>query len=202
MFSEIFKWLIDNFPLIAIAILLMVVVWYVSEFYHTRFRPIEANVNDLKGHVNDLKSKSNCVKHESEIKTLTDIVRNVEKILLRKDATLMNELSITKSPRQLSESGRRLFVDSGCCAFLDEFTESFLDKLEGRKPITALDVENESHSLLLSLSDEDYFKPIKNFLYNNPRYNEIDIDINTLCFIMSLELRNLYLAKHPEIEVD
>lgn len=142
---------------------------------------------------------SNCKNHYNDLESLKEMVRNIERILLKNDINLMDSLSITKSPRQLSEIGIQLYNESGCKDLILGYTDYFIGKLEERNPKTALDVETESHSVLLSLSDEDKFKKIKDYLYNHPKFENSDIDINTLCFVMSLELRNIYLQKHKEI---
>lgn len=195
MASVILQWLITNAPNIAVTILIGFIVWQIAKTYFTRFKPMETNVKALVG-------TSNCVRHESDILELKSMVRNIERILLKSDSTLMDQLSLTRSPRQLSDSGLKLFSESGCKKLLLENGEYYLKKLEDRKPLTALDVETESHSVLLLLSDEKLFYPIKDFLYKNPKFNGIDIDLNALCFVMGLELRNEYLKKHPEISVD
>ena len=46
------------------------------------------------------------------------------------------------------------------------------------------------------------FKPVKNWLFNNPRFKETDIDMSDLCWVAGFELRDAYLKKHPEIMPD
>lgn len=192
MFSEYVSYIIAHWPVIALLLVTVLAVWKVASFYFTRFKPIETEVGKFKTH-------ADCISHRSDIDELRNIVRNIERILLQKDNKLIDKLSISRSPRQLNDSGNKLYEDSGAKRLMEEKAAEFIEHLEKRMPITALDVETESQSVLLSLSDEDYFVQIKTFIYNNPRYQDINIDLLTICYVMSLELRNLYLQKYPEI---
>lgn len=194
--EDFLKWVYEKSPLLATGLALILatgyVVWKFSTIFHTRFKPMEESVKKFD-------EFSNCKNHYNDLESLKEMVRNIERILLKNDINLMDSLSITKSPRQLSEIGIQLYNESGCKDLILGYTDYFIGKLEERNPKTALDVETESHSVLLSLSDEDKFKKIKDYLYNHPKFENSDIDINTLCFVMSLELRNIYLQKHKEI---
>jgi hypothetical protein len=192
MAASFFEWLLIKAPILLLVLVAAFILWKIAKFYFTRVAPLEKNVKQLV-------KISNCTKHESDIDALMKIVRNIERIMLKADNNLMDQLSISKSPRQLSEAGLQLFNESGCKTLLDENQDYLMRKLEERNPLTALDVETEAHSLLLSLSDEKFFKPVKDFVYRNPKYLNNDLDFNIICFVIGLELRNRYLNKHAEI---
>lgn len=191
-FKEIITWLLDHWPHLALVLFTAYFVWKASTMYHRRFVPMEEAVKKFNKH-------ANCKTHKNSLAELTEMVRNIEKILIKGNPDLIDSLSITMSPRQLSDKGKLLYKESGCETLLANHIDYFIEQLELRTPKTALDAESESHSVLLSLSDEDKFNEIKKYLYNHPKFEGSDIDINTLCFLMSLELRNSYLDKHTEI---
>ena len=72
---------------------------------------------------------------------------------------------------------------------------------------TALDVEQYSFAALVLCTNEDFFIPLKNYVYNCPDIEMeggqmIEMSVEIVCFILSLPLRDLYLTAHPEISVN
>ncbi len=127
------------------------------------------------------------------------IDNNYKRIHLTNDASLIDKLSITRSPRELNDYGNKVFQEYGCSETYNQYKELFLAKLEERAPKTALDVETEAHSVMLSLSDNEYFNKIKSFIFNKPKLDGFNIDLSIICFVMGFYLRNDYLKLHPEI---
>jgi hypothetical protein len=82
MGSVIFDWLYKYTPILVLILILAFRVWHVARAYFTRFKPMEEDIKNLK-------SKSNCTRHESDIADLKSMVRNIERILLKGDNTLM-----------------------------------------------------------------------------------------------------------------
>ena len=92
--------------------------------------------------------------------------------------------------------------------FLDKNKDILIQGIDNKTPKTALDVEESALEVLFSLTDNDMFIKIKNWIYNSPtRKLLIDgvekdyaITMNDVCFVLSLPLRNMYLDLHPELK--
>jgi len=78
-------------------------------------------------------------------------------------------------------------------------------------PKTALDVENMSLAVLRVNSDKDLFTRLKNWVYNAPAREIVkedgdkiskEITFDDVLFVISLPLRDRYLAEHPEISLE
>lgn len=76
---------------------------------------------------------------------------------------------------------------------------------------TALDVELAANFVLLSNMNNDIFNDLKIFVYNAPTYmmkdgkegqRPYDLDMNDICFVLSLPLRDMYLTEHEEIPTE
>jgi hypothetical protein len=123
---------------------------------------------------------------------------NIEKTLLSKKR-FKAQLTVAQSPRKLSELGHGLYQKSGMQTVLDDNMPHFIEKIENINPTSALDVEDMAYSVLFNSTSESIFKPVKDWLFNNPVFNELDIDMSAICYVASIELRDAYLGKHPEM---
>ena len=115
------------------------------------------------------------------------------------------------SPRQLNEKGLELYESINGEKFLNDNYDLFDVIISEKKPKTALDVEASSLEALIMSLNLDIFNPIKNWVYNsasvklkkdNGEEYDYSLTINDVCFILSLPLRNKYLYRHPDIEVE
>ena len=111
-------------------------------------------------------------------------------------------LSVTLSPRRMSELGLELYQKSGMQLLFENNKNRFIEKIEKQKPAAALDVEELALSILYNSTHEPVFKPVKDWLFNNPVFNGLDIDMSAICLVASFELRDIYLEKHPELLPD
>lgn len=123
---------------------------------------------------------------------------NIENTLLSK-RVFTPSLSVSLSPKRLTEIGRELYQISGIQTVLENNINHFIEKIEAFAPKTALDVQNYSLHVIFNSTDEDIFIPIKNWLYRNPVFYENDIDMADICYVASLELRDVYLTEHTEL---
>ena len=126
---------------------------------------------------------------------------NIEKSILGKKKFKAN-LTVAYSPRKLSDLGCELYQKSGMQVVLEANMHLFIEKIEDTKPTSALDVEDLAYSVLSNETPELIFKPVKDWLFNNPVFTEMDIDMSAICYVASFELRDAYLKKHPEILPD
>ena len=141
----------------------------------------------------------------SEIKA--DIL-SIKSILVLKHKNVSDLFSIKKSPRRLNANGERLYADIQGGKFLQDNKDFFFSKIDGMNPKTPLDVENAANFVCTANTDNDIFNGMKDFVYNSPTYTLedkdgsqrlYDISLLDICFVLSLPLRDMYLAEHPEI---
>jgi hypothetical protein len=131
---------------------------------------------------------------------LSNKIEGLERFLIEKLGVPFDTFAKLHSPRQLNEEGLRLFKESGASNYLDSNKEKLLSLLSEISPKSALDVESSAIRVCLDASKEDDYIPIKNFLYNNPVFANENIFIGTIAFVMGIQLRNIYLSLHPELE--
>lgn len=82
--------------------------------------------------------------------------------------TLKEAVTAQNSPRAITSFGRQVYKDSGSEVFYTTHKELFLQDIERFNPMTKLDVETMSLRVLLSRLSEDIFKPLKDWVYENP----------------------------------
>ena len=177
--EAIFSFLSSHYPTIGI-ILVVVFIVYKATMYHVSIQNTQKKVNNLP-----------CESHRKAIV-------NIEKSLLNKKK-FKAYLTVAYSPRKLSELGDELYQKSGMKVLLNANMDHFVGKIENEKPIAALDVEDLAYSVLYNETSEPIFKPVKDWLFNNPVFRELDIDLSAICYVASIELRDVYLKKHPDI---
>jgi len=118
------------------------------------------------------------------------------------------DYSEKKSPRKLNNNGEILYSDINGEQFLNDNLQYFISEIDKLKPKTALDVENFALAVLRASSDLDMFIPLKSWVYNEPTrtIQRVDgskvqtvVSMDDVLFILSLPLRDKYLARHPQI---
>lgn len=222
MVDELSKFIADNFGLsffigvVVAAGLIQVIIWFVKTLL--KHKNIENKIKGLP-----------CVEHRNSIDKQSDKLDNISSSLstiagqvelLVKMATSVPskqllyttaDFSEKRSPRKLNANGDLLFSDIEGERFLDENGAFLLDEIAKLNPKTALDVENMSLSVLRVNSDKDFFVRLKNWVYNAPAREIVkedgstinkDITFDDVLFVISLPLRDRYLAGHPEISVE
>jgi len=103
------------------------------------------------------------------------------------------------SPMELTDLGQDLLNASGGKEFVESHLDGLLQLIEKDSPKTGLDVENAAKGIIVDVSDNSDFRQIKNFIYNNPSYKDIDVSLATLATVIGIFLRDFYLEKHPEV---
>lgn len=121
----------------------------------------------------------------------------------------MPSISQKHSPRRLNDNGLKIAEVFGCDAFLSENKEWLLAEVDKFAPKTALDVEMNSLIALRIASYDDRFNGIKKQIYNSPAVDltfpdgsvkPFDVSLENVLYVISLPLRDLYLAAHPWLE--
>ena len=137
-----------------------------------------------------------------------DITR-IKSVLAIKYKETNKVFAMKKSPRRLNEFGLQVYREIEGEKFLNENRQSLYGKIGASQPITAYDVEKAAHISCITCADEPIFNRFKNFVYNAPSYTITDSDgkdmqyelsLEDICFILSIPLRDMYLADHSEIE--
>ena len=99
------------------------------------------------------------------------------------------------SPFELTEKGTERIKELGFDKILAENEEDFIDFINSEKPMSKYDVEVSSMKSIIALFDNEYFKPIKKYLYNNP-----EVDGRKVRTTLAIYVRDKYFEKYPKIE--
>lgn len=195
MESAFVKYLIDNWPVLAI---LVIVAYGVGKIVHMATRWEDKNEQRHK----DSDKRHSYV--ENALKDISKRVATIERFLIKNGGADYNEFTQMNSPRQLNIKGRKLYTKSGAAAFFEKNKERLLRMLSGEMEElavkTALDVEMFAQRVCLDISGDEGFKPVKDFIYTHPIFEGSGVSLDTVAMLMGLELRNEYLKIHPEID--
>ncbi|MBQ0081129.1 MAG: hypothetical protein KBS95_06255 [Alistipes sp.] len=176
--------------------------------HETAFKGYDSILKNFENKFSDIDKKQDKIidiltKHEDRLGSLESNMTRVITILSIKDISTATAFSLKHSPSQLNEMGVKLFEECGGEKMLADNGDFFIKLMEKDNPETALDVENKAYEVLLSNSYMSIFNHLKQWVYNCPDW-EIDskkytITMKDVCFVLSLHLRDMFLAKHPSI---
>ncbi len=194
MWSQVWEWIAENYPVLLVAAVVAVVVWLIAKFYYTRIVKMENAIKGLP-----------CAAHEQINQKILDKLTTITTYLITKDSKASLIFSQKKSPRKLNAFGEKLFKDCGGQKFLDQNDEELLTAIAAKDPATALDVENLALEVLISRLDSGIFNELKQWVYNSPslkievqgQEQEYAVTMNDICFVLSLPLRDMYLETYP-----
>lgn len=146
------------------------------------------------------------------VDSMGDQLSAVSRWIMKLDPAAIDALAPKFSPRRMTKAGLSLFEKSGAKKALDECAEVFIHQLEEQNPQTPLDVEDGAYIVLMRNLSNPVFNNVKNYIYYQPERitlkndagEDIQINISLIVIIrlMSIELRDLYLRAHPEIEIN
>ncbi len=196
MWSQVWEWIAENYPVLLVAAVVAVVVWLIAKFYYTRIVKMENAIKGLP-----------CAAHEQINQKILDKLTTITTYLITKDSKASLIFSQKKSPRKLNAFGEKLFKDCGGQKFLDQNDEELLTAIAAKDPATALDVENLALEVLISRLDSGIFNELKQWVYNSPslkievqgQEQEYAVTMNDICFVLSLPLRDMYLETYPDL---
>lgn len=108
------------------------------------------------------------------------------------------------SPIQLTAIGHEILVRSGGKDFIDQYKFMLFHRLNEHPIKSPLDVERLAKTVLQEFEGSDGFTPIKDFVYYNSLYHTLDgrsmeMHFRLVIDVMSIYLRNVYLAEYPFI---
>ena len=207
--ETILEYLLANWPTFAIVIIVGVTCFVASRKL-TKWEDKHDQKHD--------KLESRCGNHEAELtvlksnlESMRDDILTIKNILVLKDESISNIFSLKKSQHRLNDNGVRVFGDINGKTFLEANKDFFFSKIDERNPKAALDVEDAAYWVLLANTDNDIFKPLKDFVYKSPTYTlkgqsgedkPYNLSLQDVCFILSLPLRDMYLEQHRELNVE
>lgn len=104
------------------------------------------------------------------------------------------------SPHKLTELGQKICDEVQGEKFLNDNKAALFEYIDGRKPLTRLDVEELAVQALFMQTSKPVFNYIKDYIYEAPAYKDIDgkmseLTIGDICFILSIPLRDMYLKE-------
>jgi len=200
MGGAILGFLADNYPMLFVAAIVVIAVIVctkkICKLYYQKVELMEYKINNLP-----------CAQHSDNFKVTEEKLTKIITILTMRYPSSAAAFSIKRSPRQLNEKGKELYIACGGGKLLEDYGEVFLKLIEQYGPKTALDVETQAYDALVASQNDDMFNPIKEWVYNSPNW-EIDtqsgkepyeITMGDICFVISIPLRDMYLSKHPDI---
>lgn len=110
------------------------------------------------------------------------------------------ETYMKKSPRQLTEIGKKILNLVDGEQFLIDNKEQLFKIMDTYHPKTKLDVQNVALTVLLYYTSTDAFNHIKDIIYDLPEFDtekgKYELTLNDVCFVMSLPLRDMYIKEH------
>lgn len=212
----ILEYLLNNWPSFTVVLIVGVTCFIVARKFTKWEDRHDRKHEDLeKGMLNissDMGETASMLKSIGEnMETIEKDVIILKSVMAMKYKNFMDVLSLKHSPRKLNDNGERILSDINGDEFLQRNKNFLFAKIDEQHPKTALDVELAANFVLLSNMNNDIFNDLKIFVYNAPTYmmkdgedgqRPYDLDMNDICFVLSLPLRDMYLAEHEEILTD
>jgi hypothetical protein len=209
----------DRWPEMTFYVVLIAFVvfatWRITKFYYTKFKSLENKVqhSDCQRHAIAIKSvedkvqHSDCQRHAKAIdsfdvsteKILTKI-DYIEKALIAKDPNMFITFAQSHSPYKLNQDGIDLMKESGADIIFEQQKDDLVRQIEEMAPATAYDVEQNAYKVLILNTDKSWFIPLKEYVFNSPVFRGNNINLDAICMVMSLPLRDYYLEKHSEVD--
>ena len=161
-----------------------------------------------------------CGKHGETIGTLTHNIDSIKETMqsnngmlvelsrwaMHMDESMIDKLAQKHSPLRMTEAGAYLYEVSGAKKAIDELSDRLIREMETMDLRTELDVEDKSLDMILKNNNDSAFDPVKKYVYYSPDTIQVEktgeaikFNMFSLMKLMSIDLRDRYLAKHPEI---
>jgi len=199
--DEFGKYLWAHFPgvcvILSIIIAVVVLCWKMFRLYG-RLEKVEDHCSKIEG----INTNSVSIKDQ-----LTKISNSIDKLFVflnQQHQNFPTELFVSKSPIQLTDFGEKVLVGFGGKAYIDTNLSTLMKGMESEDFKSALDVQNYAQSILFSQTQSDEFTPIKNFIFNNPKYvlgeSHIELTLPLVLNLMSIYLRNKYFEVYPALK--
>lgn len=109
---------------------------------------------------------------------------------------------VENSPIKNTPLGEKLLNESGARKLIDDNYIEFERKIDEQKCLTAYDVQTRASRTIARMENEKIMKPLKDFIYQHPKFYENPLALADMQRVMVVYLRDLYLQKHPGILPD
>lgn len=205
--DAIFSWILENWPVLGVIVVIAVIVWFISQ-YVAKLEASRRKIDSLPCESHKTSIDNLTVMHAT-VDTINDQVTEISKWIMRSDGSMIDPLTRKCSPRIMTALGKQLFELSGAAKVLDDNSGFLISELEKKEPKTPYDVEDTALSVLLGNLSHAMFDPVKNYVYyppetivlkdENGKDCRIKISLNAVVRLMGIKLRDMYLAKHKEI---
>lgn len=203
MFSNLWEWLFDHYPWVlitlAIVIVAVIICYKIVKFYYTKFKKVEDicdKVETLPDIVN--RNTENIEKQViPKLNSISNSLSIITSILFKKGIVDKTELFKTVSPVNLTDIGMEVLELIGGRQYVESNSERLIEQMKEQNYKSALDVQNQANLLILEQAGSDDFVPIKDFIYQNPQYKTIALDMSTVVTVMGIYLRDKYFEKYP-----
>jgi hypothetical protein len=156
---------------------------------------VKKNIKSMQKDLIDVGEDLSGSKQSSVLFRIKHNIRIIADHLTKTDPGFEVEYLKTMSPFQLNDEGEKLLQKSGFKQIVKENSEDFLNFIGMDKPKTKYDVQETAYKGVFLLFDEDYFVPVKTFLYNNPKVTK-----KAFLSAAAIYIRDVYLKAHPEIK--
>lgn len=183
------------------------VTFLMNKFYqigkiHSDFDKLKDDFKELKDMVAGLSAEMKVT--NASLQDTKDDVLVIKTLLLSKGKDAEAALTQRHSPRTLNDLGLEILRLMDGRKFLEENKEALFARIDLRKPKTALDLEQLAIFVCAEQANEDYFIPIKKFVYNCPAVTigenkPFDVTLDSACYVLAFPLRDMYLDEHPEL---
>lgn len=151
------------------------------------------------------KNLESCTKSFSDIiSSLDKRLITVENILMIKHKGVADLFSAKHSPRSLNNIGEKVYRDMKGEEYIKKYKNLLFSIIDNENPKTALDVETAAFHACVNIDNDEAINYLKVFVYNYPTQQVsenvfAEVTLHDACFILSLPLRDMYLAEHPYI---
>lgn len=172
---------------------------------------LRQTVKDAVGVLPCREHEKNIEEHRRDIHELKQLTRENNGILtelsrwvMKTDTAMIDALARKSSPLRMTPAGRKLFMQSHAKEALDGMKSDLFARMEEVAPRTEYDADQAALDALLKSLHREEFDPVKRFVYHAPDRIKTDtggtvrFDLFAIVRLMAIELRDQYLAKHPE----
>jgi hypothetical protein len=144
-----------------------------------------SRIGEYKNKVDTLRRETDTLKNKLD-ELSTELTRCSTKIDER-TRSYASTLTETKSPISLSEAGKTLLRDSKADKFIEQYRADLIEKIQQKNPKSAYDVQTYARDAIESMQNEDNFKSLKDFAFQQ------GIDLEPLFIVMGIHLRDIAL---------
>ena len=227
--GTIINFISEHYPVIALIFALLgvaVVATFKAAMYHVSIQKTRQKVDELPcdahssaiGNIEKVFAEKigslPCDVHNHKIvnqdKTIVghgEVINDISVWIMKKDKSMIPLFMSKHSPYYLNPTGIALLEASGGKKCIDENIDFFISRLEDVNPTTPYDVEEKAMGVIIGSKGLPLFNPIKNYIYFQPDIVElagekVEISIFATASVMGIYLRDIYLAKHPEVLIE